>query len=73
MLSDFAQTQKSANSRAGIGTLHAVAACLSSESQKLNGLLTVSPQFLLCHTASPNSPVEFSRNLGLEVTSVYGH
>lgn len=42
----------------------------SSKSQRGSVLLKVSPQFLLCPTTASNSLVEFSRNLGLEVTSV---
>lgn len=53
-----------------VGPLTAVLACLSSKSQKFSGLLKVSPQFLLYHYRSPNSLVEFPRNVGLEVTSM---
>lgn len=41
---------------------------LQQVSEQFSGLLKVSAQFLRCHTTSPNSLVEFSRNLGLDVT-----
>lgn len=46
--------------------LRAVLVCRSG----VKGLLKVSPQFLLCHMICTTRLVEFSRNVGLEVTSM---